>query len=74
MITEALWSHVLQLVVERLRSTVEGTRADRHFWGFYHVGDALAQWRRRYSAGERDKMRALPSFRALHELMTRCAR
>jgi hypothetical protein len=74
MVTEAIWSHVLELVADRLRSTMEGPRADRHFWGFYHVGDALSQWRRRYSADERDRMCGLPPFRALHELMTRCSR
>jgi len=74
MVSEAIWSQVLRLVVERLRSTAEGRRSDRHFWGFYHVGDALAQWRRRYSADERGRMQALPAFHALHELMTRCAR
>jgi hypothetical protein len=73
MVTDMLWSDILRLIMERLRSTASGTPADRHFWGFYHVSDAVAQWRRRYSADERHKMTALPQFQALSDLMNRCS-
>ena len=65
MVNEKTQQELIKILLLQLEKTAAGNRAYKQQWGFYHLGEAITTWRKKYTKAKQKTLCADPLFNTL---------
>ncbi len=70
MVNEKIQQELIKILLLQLEKTATGNRAYKQQWGFYHLGEAITTWRKKYTKAKQKTLCADPLFNTLLDKFT----